>query len=190
MLSILSGLLSSLSYATSDLFSQNVTRQTRVLTQMVWVLATGVVAIVPIALLVDGLPQGEAQWRAAGHLPQRYAPRHPAGRPSHRQHPRAQEPPWACHRSRPSRTGRGSAAHHRLFHRPAHAGRRNDDAVRHVRSAAGLRRPARTSQAPAVGWGRLHPCRREPAGRHWVGRDRNDWRSSARCASAGLTPWI
>jgi drug/metabolite transporter (DMT)-like permease len=66
VLSILSGLFSSLSYAASDLFSQNVTRRTRVLTQMVWVLATGVVAIVPIALLVDGLPHGEAQWRAAG----------------------------------------------------------------------------------------------------------------------------
>jgi drug/metabolite transporter (DMT)-like permease len=66
VLSILSGLLSSLSYAASDLFSQNVTRHTRVLTQMVWVLATGVVVVVPIALLVVGLPQGEAQWRAAG----------------------------------------------------------------------------------------------------------------------------
>jgi len=66
MLCILSGLLSSLSYAASDLFSQSVTRQTRVLTQMVWVLATGALAIVPIALLVDGLPRGAAQWRAAG----------------------------------------------------------------------------------------------------------------------------
>ncbi len=66
MLTILSGLTSALSYATSDLFSQRVTRQTRALSQVVWVLATGVVVIVPVALLVEGLPQGVAQWRAAG----------------------------------------------------------------------------------------------------------------------------
>jgi drug/metabolite transporter (DMT)-like permease len=66
MLTVLTGLLSSLSYATSDMFSQHVTRRTRVLTQMVWVLATGVVIVVPIALLVDGLPHGGAQWRGAG----------------------------------------------------------------------------------------------------------------------------
>jgi drug/metabolite transporter (DMT)-like permease len=66
VLTIVTGLLASLSYATSDLFSQHVTRRTRVLTQMVWVLATGVIIIVPVALLVDGLPRGGAQWRAAG----------------------------------------------------------------------------------------------------------------------------
>jgi drug/metabolite transporter (DMT)-like permease len=66
VLTILTGLLSSLSYATSDLFSQRVTRRTRALTQVVWVLGTGVVIIAPIALLVDGLPSGAAQWRAAG----------------------------------------------------------------------------------------------------------------------------
>jgi drug/metabolite transporter (DMT)-like permease len=66
VLTILCGLLSAFSYATSDLLSQHVTRRTRALAQAVWVLATGVVIILPVALLVDGLPHGGAQWRAAG----------------------------------------------------------------------------------------------------------------------------
>ncbi len=65
MLTILSGLLSALSYASSDMFSQRVTRQTRALTQMVWVLATGAVIIVPVALLLRGLPD-EGEWTGAG----------------------------------------------------------------------------------------------------------------------------
>jgi len=66
LLTIITGLSSALSYATSDLFSQRVTRQTRALTQLTWVLITGVVIIVPVALLVEDLPSGAAQWRAAG----------------------------------------------------------------------------------------------------------------------------
>jgi uncharacterized membrane protein len=65
VLTILTGLLSALSYATSDLNSQRVTRETRALTQMVWVLATGVAFVVPVALLVRGLPDG-GQWTGAG----------------------------------------------------------------------------------------------------------------------------
>ena len=65
MLTILSGLLSALSYASSDMFSQRVTRQTRALTQMVWVLATGAVIIVPVALVLRGLPD-EGEWTGAG----------------------------------------------------------------------------------------------------------------------------
>ncbi len=66
MLTILVGLSSSFSYATSDLFSQRVTRAARALTQVAWVLITDALIIVPLALLVDGLPSGGAQWRAAG----------------------------------------------------------------------------------------------------------------------------
>lgn len=66
MLTLLTGLSSSFSYALSDLLSQRVTRRTRALTQVMWVLATGVVVVVPIALLVDGLPAGASEWRAAG----------------------------------------------------------------------------------------------------------------------------
>jgi drug/metabolite transporter (DMT)-like permease len=65
VLTILTGLLTSLSYATSDMFSQRVTRETRPLTQIVWVLATGVALIVPVGLLVDGLPD-DGEWRGAG----------------------------------------------------------------------------------------------------------------------------
>jgi len=65
MLTLLTGLLASLSYAGSDMFSQRVTRETRPLTQMVWVLVTGTVVALPIALLVDGLPDA-GQWRGAG----------------------------------------------------------------------------------------------------------------------------
>jgi uncharacterized membrane protein len=62
---VLAGLASSFSYATSDMLSQGVTRRTRALTQVVWVLTTGVVIVVPIALLVDGLPRTTAQWHGA-----------------------------------------------------------------------------------------------------------------------------
>ncbi len=65
MLTVLAGLFTSLSYATSDMLSQNVTRQTRALTQMLWVLATGAAIIVPVALLVEGLPTDD-EWRGAG----------------------------------------------------------------------------------------------------------------------------
>jgi len=65
VLTILTGLLSALSYATSDLNSQRVTRETRALTQMVWVLGTGVVIIVPVALVLRGLPES-GEWTGAG----------------------------------------------------------------------------------------------------------------------------
>lgn len=65
MLTILAGLLASLSYASSDMFSQRVTRETRPLTQMVWVLVAGVAVVLPIAILVNGLPDA-GQGRGAG----------------------------------------------------------------------------------------------------------------------------
>ena len=65
MLTILTGLLTSLSFATGDMLSQNVTRKTRALTQLLWVFATGVIVIVPVALVVEGLPEA-GEWRGAG----------------------------------------------------------------------------------------------------------------------------
>ena len=47
------------------MFSQRVTRETRALTQMVWVLATGAVIIVPVALRPCGLPAGD-EWTRRG----------------------------------------------------------------------------------------------------------------------------
>jgi drug/metabolite transporter (DMT)-like permease len=65
VLTLLTGLLASLAYASSDMYSQRVTRETRPLTQMVWVLVTGVTIIVPLALIVDGLPE-TGEWTGAG----------------------------------------------------------------------------------------------------------------------------
>lgn len=65
MLTILTGLSSAFSYAISDLLSQRVTRETRPSTQVAWVLIIGVTIILPVALLLDGLPDG-AEWRGAG----------------------------------------------------------------------------------------------------------------------------
>jgi drug/metabolite transporter (DMT)-like permease len=62
---ILSGLVTALSFATSDMLSQRVTRATRPLQQMLWVFATGAIIIVPVALLFEGLPD-TGQWRGAG----------------------------------------------------------------------------------------------------------------------------
>lgn len=64
MLTILAGLCSAFSYATSDLLSQNVARRTRPLTQVVWIFAVGTLVSVPVALIVDGVPVG-AEWRGA-----------------------------------------------------------------------------------------------------------------------------
>ncbi len=65
MLTVVTGLLTSLSYAVSDMLSQNVARATRPLTQMVWVLVTGVVLVLPVALLARGLPD-DGEWAGAG----------------------------------------------------------------------------------------------------------------------------
>ena len=66
MFTIVAALGSAFSYAVSDLFSQRVARGARPLTQVVWVLATGSLVVVPVALLVDGLPHGAEEWRATG----------------------------------------------------------------------------------------------------------------------------
>jgi drug/metabolite transporter (DMT)-like permease len=47
------------------MFSQRVTLETRPLTQMVWVLATGGVIVLPVALALRGLPD-PGQWAGAG----------------------------------------------------------------------------------------------------------------------------
>ncbi len=65
MLTVLVGLLTSLSYSTSDMLSQRITRATRPLTQMVWVMGFGAVVLIPITLVIRGLP-GDGQWDDAG----------------------------------------------------------------------------------------------------------------------------
>ena len=65
MVTILSGLLSSLSYATSDMLSQKIARYVSTLRVAFWVLLVGVVLVVPPTLVSDGLPSGGDQWRSA-----------------------------------------------------------------------------------------------------------------------------
>jgi len=65
MLTVLVGLVTALSYSSSDMLSQRITRQTRPLTQMVWVMAFGAALIIPLALLFKGLP-GDGEWAGAG----------------------------------------------------------------------------------------------------------------------------
>lgn len=65
MLTVLAGLLTSLSYSTSDMLSQRITRATRPLTQMVWVMGFGAIVLIPVALVIRGLP-GDGEWGDAG----------------------------------------------------------------------------------------------------------------------------
>jgi len=65
MVTIVSGLLSSLSYATSDMLSQKVTRYMSTLRVVFWVLLVGVVLVLPPMLILDGLPSGGDEWRSA-----------------------------------------------------------------------------------------------------------------------------
>jgi drug/metabolite transporter (DMT)-like permease len=65
MLTVLAGLLTSLSYSTSDLLSLRITRATRPLTQMVWVMGLGAVILIPVALAIRGLP-GNGEWTGTG----------------------------------------------------------------------------------------------------------------------------
>ena len=65
MLTVLSGLLTALSYSSSDMLSQRITRKTRPLTQMLWVMGFGALVIIPLALVLKGLP-GPGEWRGAG----------------------------------------------------------------------------------------------------------------------------
>ena len=65
MLTVLAGLLTALSYSSSDLLSQRITRATRPLTQMVWIMGFGAIVLIPIALVVRGLP-GPGEWDDAG----------------------------------------------------------------------------------------------------------------------------
>lgn len=64
MFTILTGLLSSLSYATSDMLSQRVVRAAHPLRVVFWVLTVGVVLVVPAALVLEGPPHGGDEWRS------------------------------------------------------------------------------------------------------------------------------
>ena len=67
MFTVLIGLLSAVFYAFHDLLAQRVSRLAGLIRVLCWVIPTGVVILVPTALLVDGLPATGAQWRAVAY---------------------------------------------------------------------------------------------------------------------------
>lgn len=64
MPTVLAGLGSALGYALHDFLMVRVVRATSVWTALTWAMSVGLVVLLPLALLVDGLPSGEAEWRA------------------------------------------------------------------------------------------------------------------------------
>jgi drug/metabolite transporter (DMT)-like permease len=66
MLTVASGLASAFGYAVHDYLLVRIVRAVSLWTALLWVMLVGVAVLLPLALVVDGLPSGEAQWRAAG----------------------------------------------------------------------------------------------------------------------------
>ncbi len=66
MLTVLTGLTSAFGYAVHDYLLVRIVRSASLWTALAWVMLVGLVILVPLALVVDGLPSGDAQWRAAG----------------------------------------------------------------------------------------------------------------------------
>jgi drug/metabolite transporter (DMT)-like permease len=65
MLTVLTGLLASVSWAVSDLLAQRVTRVDRPLRMMPLSLGVGSVALAPASVLIYGLPLQDGQWQPA-----------------------------------------------------------------------------------------------------------------------------
>ena len=64
MLTVVLGLGSALGYALYDFLMVKVVRAAAVWTALTWSMGVGLIILVPLALLVDGLPSGSAEWRA------------------------------------------------------------------------------------------------------------------------------
>ena len=64
MLTVVLGLGSALGYALHDFLMVKVVRATAVWTAMSWSMAVGLVVLLPLALVLYGLPAGAAEWRA------------------------------------------------------------------------------------------------------------------------------
>ena len=67
MLTVAFGLASSLCYALGDYVMVKVVRQVAVLTALTWVMAAGLVVLLPIALLTEGIPNGSTEWTAVAY---------------------------------------------------------------------------------------------------------------------------
>jgi drug/metabolite transporter (DMT)-like permease len=66
MLTVASGLASAFGYAVHDYLLVRIVRSASLWTALAWVMLVGLAILLPLALIVDGLPSGDAQWRAAG----------------------------------------------------------------------------------------------------------------------------
>ena len=66
MLTVVSGLASAFGYAVHDYLLVRIVRAVSVWTALLWVMLVGVAILLPLALIIDGLPSGDEQWRAAG----------------------------------------------------------------------------------------------------------------------------
>ena len=66
MLTVVTGLASAFGYAVHDYLLVRIVRSASLWTALLWVMLVGLVLLVPLALIVDGLPSGDAEWRAAG----------------------------------------------------------------------------------------------------------------------------
>jgi drug/metabolite transporter (DMT)-like permease len=64
MLTVFLGLGSALGYVFHDFMMVKVVRAVAVWTAMIWSMGTGVLILVPLALILHGLPSGDAEWRA------------------------------------------------------------------------------------------------------------------------------
>jgi drug/metabolite transporter (DMT)-like permease len=67
VLTVLLGLSASLSYSLHDFIMVGVSKLARPLTCMFWVFCSSLAIMLPIALIVDGLPHGSSQWHAVGY---------------------------------------------------------------------------------------------------------------------------
>lgn len=63
MLTVALGLAAAFLYAFTDFLMVRIVRSMPVSTALVWLVSAGVVVIVPLALMIDGVPAGEAAWR-------------------------------------------------------------------------------------------------------------------------------
>jgi drug/metabolite transporter (DMT)-like permease len=66
LLTVVSGLASAFGYAVHDYLLVRVVRSASVWTALLWVMLVGLAILLPLALIVDGVPGGDGQWRAAG----------------------------------------------------------------------------------------------------------------------------
>lgn len=67
MLTVALGLGSALGYALHDFLMVRVVRAAAVWTALTWSMGVGLVILVPLALLLSGLPHGPAEWRAVAY---------------------------------------------------------------------------------------------------------------------------